>query len=123
MTTASMELLFNGKTTGAVQIPATYNMFFFPQDLSIVAVQVSAKTSSPTVSIGTNSPNFDNILAATSLSGLAARGDFINFDLLSPTVLKAINTTTTPIFVNVSVAANATTFNLALELRGEYHVV
>ena len=123
MTTASIELVFNAKNTGAVQLPATFDVFFFVQSLSFVAAQIAGKNSAPTVSVGTNSPNYDNILAATSLSGLSTRGDFINFDIVSPSVQRAINTNSTPIFANVSVGASATTFNLAVQLRGQYYAV
>lgn len=119
----SLELVFNSKTTGAVQIPAKFDVFFFIQSLSFVATQVAGKNSSATVSVGTNSPNYDNILGATSLSGLAARGDFINFNIESPTVERAFSTVSTPIFVNVTVGASATTFNVAVQLRGQYFAV
>ena len=58
----------------------------------------------PTVSMGTNSPNYNNIQAAVALTTFNAVGKFENFNFGFGGVNSAI-LTQTPVYINVTVAA------------------
>lgn len=74
----------NGAGTGSAQlgtIPAS--RIFLPTQVVIGAQAPNAITTVPTVSIGTNGPNYNNVVAATSLTGLVG-GSAIVLPLRSP---------------------------------------
>lgn len=113
---------FSCTTTGArmiAYIPASSTRVFLPTLIRIGVVTTTGFVAAPTVSIGSNSPNYNNVLPATSLGGaigltssLALRNQaLVNTSVLNNDIY---------LFANVTVAANATTYVLRVVVDGDY---
>lgn len=75
---------------------------------------IAGLTTAPTISIGTNSAAYDNMVAATLLTGLLQ-------GRVAPVVFKAqypVLTPNTQVFLNISVGAVATTYKIIIGLMG-----
>lgn len=72
---------------------------------------VSGYVSPATISIGSNASTYNNIMTATSLVGLDTVGESYIYFLPSATVF-ASTAAASDIYVNVTVAATATTYTL-----------
>lgn len=97
---------------------STAKGFFLPLGMQIGLSKVSGITTPPTVSIGTNSPNYDNIIAAV-VSPLVALADLRNILVGTSANTKAILADTW-IYLNVRVAAVATQYTVAVRELGQY---
>lgn len=109
----------NGKTTGATLMGTTENgpLTFIPMFASIHCTNGTAITITPTLSIGTNSTSFNNIVPATLLSVLSAAGVFTNPTLAASGAAVPANTS---ISVNITIGAVATTMTIDIHLFGYY---
>lgn len=106
----------DGKTLATVDIEAAHAIASsMLMRVRFVAQDIDTLTSVPTVSIGTNATDYDNILAATALSDLAVTGDWQLVQLSTGAVISA----DTMIKCKVTVAAVATTFLLKIFLGVE----
>lgn len=83
--------------------------------------KITGLTTAPTGSLGTNSPNFNDLQTATALTGWL-QNDFQNFSWAIGGRKQAI-LTPTPIFINITVAAVATTYVVGAEFFGDYRNV
>lgn len=91
---------------------------FMPLGMRFGLTSVVALTTVPTISVGTNSPNYDNLIAATP-SPLTVLQDMINVLLASPTKTKYL-TAFLGVYMNVRVAAVASAYTLAAMPLGDY---
>lgn len=89
---------------------------FLPQFWRLFIRLAQGVTQVPTISMGTNGPNYDNLLAATALTNWSV-GQIQNTFLsgrqnavLAPT----------PIYINVTVAAVATQYVIGGQFEGDY---
>ncbi len=107
----------DGKTTGPLTLFTTNEEGpFVPTQLIAGVIGIAGFTSVPTMSLGTNSPNFNNIIAATPLTGLNALGKYAVLAIASGTAVPSL----TLIQFNITVAAVATTYQLGFNLIGYY---
>lgn len=107
----------NGKVVGNTllgTVPA--GKTFIPVKATYTLTAISGLSLVATVSVGSNSPNYNNISAATALTLLNALGVTVNLDLSSPASIPEGG----EIFARVSVASTATTYNLQASVIGFY---
>jgi hypothetical protein len=106
----------NAKVAGPVLLgtqPAGQKVFV-PFWGGVAIEQITALTTPPTISLGTNAAAYDNIAAAAALTGLLQ-------GRVAPIVLKAqypFLTAGTQTFVNISAAAVATTYTITIAILG-----
>lgn len=111
---------FSCTTTGArfvAFIPASSSRLFLPSMVRIGVAALTGFISAPTVSLGSNSPNYDNVLPATALGGAIGLTSLLalrNQALVNTFVLNSDRY----LFANVTVAANATTYALHIQVEG-----
>lgn len=109
----------DGKTTGATVIGTTDpKMRFVPLYVSAEPTGVSGLVTVSSLSVGTNSATFNNILVATALTGAITANFLVNTPItaLSPSVVPG-----TSISVNITVGAVGTTYNLRVSVIGFYY--
>lgn len=90
---------------------------FYPTAVAVEVQSLSGFGAPPTVSMGTNSPNFDNIQPATALAGFNQQFLFNRLELTQTRLSIASGL---DVVVRVSVAANATTYILRVAAEGYY---
>ena len=103
--------LVNCLATGATKVatlPGTTINPYLPQKLQILLAQGFHITTGPTLSIGTNSPNYNDLLAATSLATWTAQNRLLNIDLANVVGVGVAYAANTDVFVNVTIAAIVT---------------
>lgn len=108
-----------GNTQIPVELPTDAAQNLFPTHILIAARDVDSVVTPPTVSVGTNSPNFDNLLPATLMSGITT---WPRHAIFAVPVNAQTFVTGTTVFARVSVVANAVAwrFNvylLSLQLK------
>src|SRR3990172_4451377 len=112
-TVANIDAKVVGDTTVFTTAPSFGR--FYPVLVRIVLSAVSGLVTAPTVSVGTNSPNFNNIMGATPMTTLTAANDFFAFLLSSVAPSVAASTA---IKCRVSAGATATTYTIAAHVIG-----
>lgn len=106
----------DGKTVAATPlgtVPAGKN--FVPVVASFVPISIVGTGTAPTVSLGTNSSTYNNLLASqvyTSTVGLFTSNTF--------TGAKPVVTSAVPAFVNVSIASTYTTYVFDYSVLGYF---
>lgn len=91
---------------------------YYPAQVQIILDTVSGLTTAPTISVGTNSPNYDNILSALSLDGLlSSAGTYIARAIGVTSTANAIGNGA-DIKARISVAATATTYDVRVHIFG-----
>ncbi|HLT41324.1 MAG TPA: hypothetical protein VKZ95_01360 [Sphingobacteriaceae bacterium] len=110
--------LIDGKTIGNTPIFTTpAGKRFIPTSCNIRLVTVSGLTLVSTISIGTNPPNYNNILGATLLTELSSVNQVIT-NVLSGAYSSIAPSTT--VYCRVSIPSTATTYNLMASIVGYY---
>lgn len=109
----------NGKTVAATLLGTTENgtQTFFPL---FTVTYLSAATLATVVgvaSIGTNSPNYNDIVTALTLTGVTAANKMITTFLTAATVGIPANTA---IYLNISTGWVATSATITQEIWGMY---
>lgn len=107
----------DGKTIGNTSMFDSVSTGWYFLWASFWSNNAGGVVTPPTVSIGTNSPNFNDIMPAASLTGLTGS----NLTLTIPIITAAIRSpfaAGTTITLRVSVAATATSFNFDTVLVG-----
>lgn len=109
----------NGKTTGAVTIDTVDGSNrFYPTSVLFEVMAATLITVPPTVSVGSNSPSFNDIVAATSLTGLTALNKTVVMNLTAAAFTSVAAGGT--LGINVTVGATATTCTLKVMVVGFY---
>lgn len=116
---------FDAKVTGVKDLFDTMQTPFMPFFMVLHLRGVTGFTSVPTVSVGTNAPTYNNVLAATALTGLDAEGEYIRLpigtELGSSGAFRGIAPgSSVSLKANVTVAAVATTYDLEVCIVGAY---
>jgi hypothetical protein len=88
---------------------------FIPSKIHFVCKTVTGFVSAPTVSVGTNSPNFNNIVTAAALTGLSTIDLVLPGILAGLPVIVRINDT---IKARVSIVGVATTLTFDVFVEG-----
>lgn len=104
----------DGTATGATAIFTAPQGFGISQ-IQIVSTGISGLLFAPTISVGTNSSSYNNIITLSALTLLTATGDTINTHPLNPCYIPQTNDT---IYCNVTTAALATSYNFQLVVIG-----
>lgn len=123
----------NGLVAGAMYIATingtqaqTYSQFFgepntlFNFEPLLIQIEVESATgiiSVPAISIGTNSPTYNNILTAMTLTGLSVAGAHT---IVFPTAGSMEALYGTDIYVNVTSVGVGTELTLSVDLIGTY---
>lgn len=106
----------NGKSSGSTLMQASSQLGkFYPINVAFEIVDVSGLITAATVSIGTNSTTYNNIMAATLLTNLTAILDIRNITLNTGLVVLPAST---DVYLKVTGAATATTFDFNVYLLG-----
>ena len=90
---------------------------FHPAMIRVLVSAANTVTVVPTISIGTNASTYNDLLAATALTGMTNVNNMTNYNLVALLTSVAVNT---GIYVNVSVGATATTCNIDVAIFGDY---
>lgn len=109
----------DAKVTGA-RLIAVINgaaTLFFPYRARVVCRSANAITVPATMSIGTNAPNYNNVYAAGTLTGLTQLGDLLNLPVLASTKVVSQRVA---VYANITVAAVGTAQLLRVDLIGDY---
>lgn len=109
----------DGKTAASTLIFTTDNgaKRFHPIMIRVVVSSAITITVVPTVSVGANSPDYNDILGATVLTSLTAVNKMSNFDIAIAANSVAANT---GVYVKVTGIATATTCNIDVAVFGDY---
>lgn len=112
----------DGKTTGATTVYTTSNpgsTRFYPIMIVVSLTGASGVTVPCTLSVGTNSSTYNNLLTATALTGVTTGSATQEF-ILNSAVLSSIGDAV-DIKVNVTVGATATTYLIKVMVIGYYN--
>lgn len=108
----------DGKTVAATAIGTTENgtRRFYPTaavfELTAVAVLIGVCT----LSVGTNGASYNDLVAATAMTGLTAANGILRVSI----ALAGSVAPNTAVYVNITVGATATTYTLRAILEGYY---
>ncbi len=91
---------------------------FHVQELIVVAQLITTHTSVASISLGTNSTAFDNLLAITAQTGLTATGHKLTTVIPATTV--SVIAASTAIYFKVTTASVGAVETYAIYLRGYY---
>lgn len=110
----------DAKITGSTVInPTEGSRRFYPVFATFEIIAASAIVGVPTLSLGTNSSTYNNIMTATALTGLTSVNKILNTSNLLTVVADSV-APSTEIRVNVTVGAVSTTATLKVMLHGFY---
>jgi hypothetical protein len=104
----------DGTTLGTTQLFVAANGFVVSQ-VQVVLVEVDSLTSAPTFTVGTNSPDYDNICGSTSLAALTEVNNVLNVSQSNPGYHIE---TGDEIYVNVTGSAVTMTYDFQVILIG-----
>ena len=105
------------KSTGSTLLyipPVPQNLYL--DQLRIVATIINTVTVSPTITIGNNSPNYDNLIGATSLTSLTGVGMVMR---LAPAPTYTYVGGGVGLYLKVTTAATATSFTIDCHIKGD----
>jgi len=105
-------------TSTGVQTLFTTAARFYPMTLLFELTSVSAFVTVATLSFGSNGGSFNNILAASALTGVSSVNNILTFNL-DLSVVSSI-ATSTAVGINVTVAAVASTYTGKFIITGVY---
>lgn len=113
----SINATFSGTASGAVLVDTSENgtLRFVPLFGAITMLSISAPVSDGSISIGTNSTAYDNIMAISSLSGLNTANRYFQLSFGGTSVAPG-----TGIYVKVTTPYSAGSASLKLVLFGYY---
>ncbi|MCK5602402.1 hypothetical protein KAR91_11045 [Candidatus Pacearchaeota archaeon] len=114
------KLTIDGTALASTLIKTTRDdgKLFVPQQVFAVLRTVSGFTSVPSLSLGTNSTDYDNICAIGAMTTVDAADELIPYAILAPVQAVAANT---GIYVKITTAAVATTYDIDVIVMGFYH--
>lgn len=104
----------NGKSTGSTEVVTLPNGFVI-FDVQIVLTNASGIVLAPSISIGTNSSSFNNIVAISTLTPLSIANDAFTLSAFNPGI--HLNEDDV-VYVKVTTAAIATIYEFDVVLIG-----
>jgi hypothetical protein len=104
----------NVKNTGSTLLFTTKPANFAPLQIFMYCIAANSITVPATVSIGTNSPNYNNIVPATLMTA-ETTGLYYTF---VPSNLMPLIPPSTQIFANVTIAATGTSQTISIGIQG-----
>jgi hypothetical protein len=116
--------VISGLSTGAILLIETESTPLMPIFVVVYLRAVAGLTSVPTMSIGTNAPNYDNVIPAAVLAGLDVQGEYFRIPVgtaLAGGVFRGMSpSSSVKLYANVTVAAVATTYDTEVQVIGAY---
>lgn len=88
---------------------------FFVEFVAARLAAISTLTTVPTVSVGTNNPNYDNLVAATPMTGINVVNNLARPSLVAKSGIVPADT---DVYVRVSIGAVATTYTIDVSIIG-----
>jgi hypothetical protein len=76
--------VFSAKAQGTFDLLTTDSTPFLPFFIVVILRRVAGFVSVPTISIGTNGPAFDNVIAATPMTGLDVAREYFRVPIGTP---------------------------------------
>ena len=115
----------NAKQTGVYDLLDTDPTPFMPLFLIVMLRGVAGFTSAPTISIGTNATDYNNILPATALTGLDAEGEYFRVPVGTAVGTAGVFRGMAPVSsvalkAKIPVAAAATVYDIEVQIVGAY---
>lgn len=108
----------NGKTVGnTLMFTSDASKRFIPTGVNVSLLNVSGLALVATLSVGTNSTNYNNVSASTLLTGLSTQTQVLALPLIGN--LNSIPAGSA-VYVRVSIGSTATTYDLNVSLTGYY---
>lgn len=107
----------DGKTTTSTLI-FTPTSTFTPSQVFFELTSVSGFVSVSSISIGTNSASYDNILPISVLAGMSGLNNVLLLSISS--VISSVSANT-GIYINVTAGAIATTYTIKCSIMGFYN--
>jgi hypothetical protein len=104
----------DGTATGSTAIVTLPNGYAVSQ-LQVISTSISGVILGPTFSIGTNSPDYNNIASLVVLTGLSAANNVLSITGANPA---AVFNEDDIIYLKVTTAALATTYDFQIILLG-----
>lgn len=115
---------FSAKVTGVYDLVDTDPTPFMPFFIIVMLRNVVGFTSVPTLSIGTNGPNYNNVLPATALTGVDVNGEYYRIPVgtsLAGGVFRGMSPgDSVSLKANVTVGAVATAYDIEVQIVGAY---
>ena len=109
--------------TGVQSLITTSSSFkFFPIRVVTIVVTATAVSLGPTINIGTNAANYDNIVSTAQFAGAMNTTDFVRNDpsLFVSTTPRAVIQPSTTINVNVTLGLTGTLLTVIFLIEGIY---
>lgn len=108
----------DGTSTGSTLIGTTAaSDTFVPISIIAQLTSTTGFVTAASISIGTNSSSYNNILAITALTGVNANNYILNIPI---TTAIASIAASTGMYVKVTTGATATTYVLSISIMGYY---
>ena len=113
----------NGLSTGSVLLtttrPSVDPVNFYTFDVRVLINQLNNVTGAPVISIGTNSPNFNNIVNQKSIGGGRGAAVLATVPVVTPIppstdIFVVVNTATTPSGANPQLTFKVTVIGLEI---------
>lgn len=112
----------DGKTLGSTLIQTTApGLRFVPTVINMELTTVSGFVSAPSVSIGTNSTDYNNLLSITSLSFVDTANEFVVYNIEDVVASPFSIAASTGIYLKVTTAAVGTTYTMRATVLGFYY--
>lgn len=113
----------NGLSTGSTLLtttrPSVDPVNFYTFDVRVLVNQLNNVTGAPVISIGTNSPNFNNIVNQKSIGGSRGAAPVATVPVVTPIppntdIFVVVNTATTPSGANPQLTFKVTVIGLEI---------
>lgn len=106
-------------STGVQGLFKTGNQYFIYTNVIVCAELCTGVTGDPAFSVGTNGPNYDNLLTGTPFVGLGTTGNAEQFGGTFNLIFNSIPPGTN-VAINVTAAGVGTVYNVQVILAGIY---
>jgi hypothetical protein len=106
-------------STGDQQLFKSGPKYFIYTNIIVIAELCSGVSGDPAFSVGTNSPNYDNLISGTTYTGLGTTGKVEIFNAPDATIFSSL-APSTDVFINVTAAATGSTYDVQIVLLGFY---
>lgn len=103
-----------GTTTGTTAVVTLPNDFAVSQ-IQLISKNIAGLLVGPTFSVGTNASSYNNVASLVVVTALSAANNVLNITGSNPT---SVLTGGSTIYINITTAALATTYNFQIILIG-----
>jgi hypothetical protein len=108
--------LIDATVVGSAFLFKNFPLVFGPIKILVYCKTASQITIPPTISVGTNAQDYDNIIPATVLTGLVETDQTFEIEVPQLSHIVAANT---DIFINVAIGSTGASQTISINLEGE----